>query len=1403
MMSYVSLKNLLSPRARNTSTSSSVTSSPSIESKSLTALTKKGSEAEMMVALTSKAISPHDYSGPDGCNLLHLACRKGWAKVCDELLTSHDFDIFSRDRRKCAALHYAVLFHQEKVIKLLVDKFDAKFDVVNANGNTPIHIACHHGYRAITEYALSLDQLDLKKFNEQGDTPFHLACMYKYMTEHLMSTGVVDLALCNHSNLSPVEIACNQGRWDVALYLVTEHNCNPNGVDCYGNTLLHELSRKGYRDTIKYVALMEGGVDMTHRNRYGDTALHVATYHAQMNVVDFFINEGKVDINCRNNRGLTPSEVAIARSHWAVALKLIVDHQSSPLGNDLQGNTSLHGACMVNNLPAVEYIVSTGQVPIMYQNFIGDSCLHIACYNGEMGIVEFLMRQAECRCQATNMEGNTPLHFASMAGHANIIRYLIQEGRVNISCVNKAGNTPLHLSCEYGHTGAAAAIIEATEDVPLAVTMTNRNGKTPPDVAFQFQRWDTAVFMASHSESHIAQIERHLYLFCADGYYDLIVKVLDTLKVDVNCRDRFKNTPLHHACKSGSIDIIHHLLLIAQADPSCLNELHNAPIHTACLEGHLEAVKYLMSMESVDPNCVNKALETPLHMACSRGHLKVVCYLLKSTRVDPFPQDKEGKTPIELLKPTYPTHKDLSDIFNHLKFIVNKHNIKSYTKVFVCGDCNSGKTSLIRIVIERSGNHRKSFRGVLNKRHIGGIVPNTRGIAIDDICIMPEMENIRFFDLSGDPAYHPAHLSYLRHLNRESPSVLLVTVNVRLSDKEIKDQLTYWYRLMRASRKGSGLEGRGSDYGCGQDKVIVVGTHVDNMEPREEARLKNLIDEVMTQLMEGDDATMYISCHFLNCTKLYSKRLVPFFYLLLDTCKMVPGGHIKEPYCQLMYDFLLEKVKEKAITLSNLAYIISSHETCLLPTKMSVIDELLVPLSQRGLISIVRPNRFINATWIIIDQKYICHDVLGELYAPPTSPTHKFPPSFLSGGVLPTSTLETTFPGISLLPLVETLTGLGLCHCLNVKVLHQLNTNLPLQLDNQEQLVFPSHVSLDEIGVAEGVASKAVGWCYHSDGYNHPAVSSYLTQVLMIGLLKEYCSLTGASTFKMNRTTLYWTTHDGINVTFKTRVGHTSFTVIMTYSDDTLMEHLKLRSSLIAYIRQLLEDCLPAVDFTISLVPTEQAMKLNDHQFVDVELYDVREVERAILDGQQTVSMSDTCTADIAGLIISDPYLSLSTELYHQLHNPSLINDVVPTSLVEQVNQYFPDIKLLEDDAMTYGVLKDKLDQLTIISDNEVDDTSPAVTKCTNNHQIYNNIHRSKLLSTLKDVKNWNELGRCLKLPEDLLQGLIMANPEREEAIKLILTVWLDRDGSCEASNKVTLRNALVSINENHIATLI
>ena len=158
--------------------------------------------------------------------------------------------------------------------------------------------------------------------------------------------------------------------------------------------------------------------------------------------------------------------------------------------------------------------------------------------------------------------GQTPLLWAAKGGHEAIVKLLLETGKVDIDWKDEDGRTPLSWAAEKGHEAIVKLLLETGK---VAVDSKDKDGRTPllwvkeemrrfpgqsqgnhalQDYQMQLmlleQQNKKRLLMARQELDNMAELD--------SISYEAVVKLLlDTGKVDVDCKDRDGRTPLSWA----------------------------------------------------------------------------------------------------------------------------------------------------------------------------------------------------------------------------------------------------------------------------------------------------------------------------------------------------------------------------------------------------------------------------------------------------------------------------------------------------------------------------------------------------------------------------------------------------------------------------------------------------------------------------------------------------------------------------------------------------------------------------------------------------------------------------------------------------------------------------------------
>ena len=174
-------------------------------------------------------------------------------------------------------------------VKILIHHPHIQLDVQDAEGLTPLHHACTHGFADIV---LSLRDADFCIANTEGDFPLHLAAS-EYKTS--VFSALKQDQVFNDKCITSTKFKCQQ--------------------DSDGNTLLHIAVDSEESDVVDWC--LELGFDIRARNKLGMNSLHVAARRESVKIARKLVEKEqelghsvKEFIDLGNNYQATPLYLA-------------------------------------------------------------------------------------------------------------------------------------------------------------------------------------------------------------------------------------------------------------------------------------------------------------------------------------------------------------------------------------------------------------------------------------------------------------------------------------------------------------------------------------------------------------------------------------------------------------------------------------------------------------------------------------------------------------------------------------------------------------------------------------------------------------------------------------------------------------------------------------------------------------------------------------------------------------------------------------------------------------------------------------------------------------------------------------------------------------------------------------
>ena len=608
-----------------------------------------------------------DYDVTNVLSLFIKACKEGNLEVAKLLCTNID-TVNSSDAEGNTPLHIACMYNHFELVKFLTEDRQCTQNVKNQRGELPLHIACDCSKQAslLETVKLVSSKSNVNAQTILGDTPLHYACysgvveVVQFLTEQCQC----DQTIQNIQGELPLHIACEHSLLEVVKLVC---DCNVNAQTIKEDTPLYIAINSGYkRSEVAEFLVYTKGADPSVLNGCNNSAIHEACRIGDLALVK--VLTANITVNCKDQHGNTPLHIACGSGRLEVARFLLNDapFKADPSIQNCHGNLALHLACESNSL-ALTKLVSSCSDPNV-KNSDGNTPLHVACQQQDVRCIMHLVKERGCDVSVQNLKSELPLHIAARTESFNAVKLV---GHCKVNSTTASGYTPLHIAC-----------IESNKNiVKYLLNVLNCN----PDI--QTSSGDTALHLICKTancwkdkdllryllkkkhcnpDTQNANGETPLHIACQKQ--DLqTVKLIGSFVRNPNLATSSGDTALHVACKGTTnfeidispttwslyttrkemppaINIVRYLVMTKNCDQTIANNKGELPLHLAC-SWSLELVKLVSNCntnsQTVDGN-------TPLHIACKGNKMDIVKYLTETKNCDTNIQNEKGELPLHI-----------------------------------------------------------------------------------------------------------------------------------------------------------------------------------------------------------------------------------------------------------------------------------------------------------------------------------------------------------------------------------------------------------------------------------------------------------------------------------------------------------------------------------------------------------------------------------------------------------------------------------------------------------------------------------------------------------------------------------------------------------------------------------
>lgn len=307
----------------------------------------------------------------------------------------------------------------------------------------------------------------------------------------------------NLSSKIPLWWAAINGHQAVLKRLL-EDGVDLEAKDKYGRTALSRAAREGYQKGVE--SLIESGANLDSKDMNGWTPLSWAAYNGHETVVESLLEKG-ANLESRDESGWTPLLWAAHNGH-EIVVELLLEKGANLESGDDSGGTPLSWAAHNGHETVVELFLKKG-ANLESGDDSGGTPLSWAAHNGHEMVVKLLLKKG-ANLEAEIADGRTPLLLAISHGHDKVVKLLLEEGAETES--RKSSWKPLSLAAQNGHDtiikillekGADSGAVEKQDMTPLSLAVKNGHKMSANQLrsAEQAQFSNTMTYLSAKDKS--------------------------------------------------------------------------------------------------------------------------------------------------------------------------------------------------------------------------------------------------------------------------------------------------------------------------------------------------------------------------------------------------------------------------------------------------------------------------------------------------------------------------------------------------------------------------------------------------------------------------------------------------------------------------------------------------------------------------------------------------------------------------------------------------------------------------------------------------------------------------------------------------------------------------------------